>query len=76
MMPPEDHRDKDGNGAEAKIDGLVSHAQRSAGDRHRALGVRADSEQPTVDSSHPGEHHTQFRGYFTDPYPEQNSEQR
>jgi hypothetical protein len=62
-----------GNGAEVKIDGSVSHAQRNAGDLHRALGMRDDPEQPTVGSPHPGaERHSHFRGFHT----EQNSEQR
>jgi hypothetical protein len=61
VVPREGYRDKDGNGAEVKIDGSVSHAQRNAGDLHHALGMRDNPEQPTVGSFHPGaERHFDF----------------
>lgn len=75
-MPREGYRDKDGNRAEVKIDGLVSHAQRNAGDLHHTLGMRDGPDQHTVGSFHPGaERHSQFRGFHTNQHSEQNSEQ-
>jgi hypothetical protein len=71
-MPGEGCRDKDGNSAEVKIDGSVSHGQRSAADLHHAFGVRGVPGQSTIDSTHPGaKRHAHFGGFYTDKYAEQ-----